>query len=53
MKILAVVLLVAPLWACQTQGPFEKAGRSVDETVGDVREGIEDVRDDIRRKRRQ
>lgn len=56
MRILAVILLVSPLWACQTQGPFAKAGRNVDESVKDVREGakdvIEDVRDDVRRRRR-
>ena len=63
MKILALMLLVCPLWACQTQGRFENAGRNVDDAVTDVREGakdvIEDVRegakdvgDDVRRRRR-
>jgi len=63
MKILALLLLVSPLWACQTQGRFENAGRNVDDAVSDVREGakdvIEDVRegaedvgDDVRRRRR-
>jgi hypothetical protein len=64
MRALAVALLVSPLWACQTQGPFEKAGRNVDESIEDVREvaedviedvreGAEDVRDDVQRRRRK
>ena len=63
MKILAVMLLACPLWACQTQGRFENAGRNVDDAVDDVREGAKDViedvregaadvRDDVRRRRR-
>jgi hypothetical protein len=63
MKILIAMLLVLPLAACQTQGPFERAGRNVDETIEivtegsqdviqDVREGAADVRDDITRRRR-
>ena len=48
MKILALLLLVAPLWACQTQGRFENAGRKADDVVGDVREGAKDVIDDVR-----
>lgn len=64
MKILAVMLVVSPLWACASQGPFEKAGRNVDESVEDVREvtddviedvreGVEDVREDVQRRRRR
>ena len=63
MRILALLLLVSPLWACQSQGPFEKAGRNVDHAVSDVsegakdvvkdvREGAEDVGDDVRKRRR-
>ena len=63
MRILVVLLLVSPLWACQTQGRFERAGRNADNVVEDVREGakdvIEDVKegaqdvgDDVRRRRR-
>ena len=63
MRILALLLLVSPLWACQSQGPFEKAGRNVDRAVSDVsegakdvvkdvREGAEDVGDDVRKRRR-
>jgi hypothetical protein len=47
MKVLVLVLLVWPLCACQTQGRFEKAGRSVDDAVSDVREGAEDVIEDV------
>lgn len=63
MKMLAVMLLVLPLYACETQGPFERAGEDVDESVEDVRdvvedvvedvrEGVEDARDDVERRRR-
>jgi ElaB/YqjD/DUF883 family membrane-anchored ribosome-binding protein len=58
------MLVVSPLWGCQTQGPFEKAGRNVDDSIEDVREGaedviedvregVEDVRDDVQRRRRK
>jgi hypothetical protein len=60
MKMLAATLLVLPLYACETQGPFERAGEDVDESVEDVRdvveevrEGVEDVRDDVERRRRR
>jgi hypothetical protein len=60
MKILAAMLLVLPLYACETQGPFEQAGENVDESVEDVRdivedvrEGVEDARDDAERRRRR
>lgn len=63
MKILITIGMVLPLWACASQGPFERAGRNADEVVEDVREGAqdviegvretaEDVRDDVRRRRR-
>ena len=63
MRILALTLLVLPLWACQSQGRFERAGRNVDDAVEDVRDGAkdviederetaEDVGDDVRRRRR-
>jgi hypothetical protein len=48
MKILALVLLVCPLWACQTQGRFQNAGRNVDDAISDVREGTRDVVEDVR-----
>ena len=48
MKVLALMLLVCPLWACQTQGRFESAGRNVDDAIGDVREGAKDVIEDVR-----
>jgi hypothetical protein len=51
MKILALLLLVSPLWACQTQGRFESVGRNLDDAVEDVRDGAEDVRADVRRRR--
>jgi hypothetical protein len=48
---------VSLLYACETQGPFERAGEDVDESVEnvrdiveDVREGVEDARDDERRR---
>jgi hypothetical protein len=48
MKILVAVLMVLPLWSCASRGPFEQAGRDVDESVENVREGVEDVIDDVR-----
>jgi len=48
MKILALMLLVCPLLACQSQGRFENAGRNVDDAIGDVREGAKDVIEDVR-----
>jgi hypothetical protein len=48
----AAMLLVLPLYACQAQGPFERAGADVDESVEDVRDVVEDARDDDERGRR-
>lgn len=60
MKILAAMLLVLPFYACKTQGPFERAGEDVDDSVEDVRdvvedvsESVEDARDDVERRRRR
>jgi len=63
MKRLTAIVIVLPLWACASEGPFERAGRNADEVVEDVREdaqdvveGVretaEDVGDDVRRRRR-
>ena len=46
--MLALLLLVSPLWACQTQGRFESAGKNVDDAVDDVRDGAKDVIEDVR-----
>ena len=47
--LLMAVLLAAPmLGGCQTQGPFERAGRNVDNTIENVREGAQDVIEDVR-----
>jgi len=48
MKILALLLLVSALWACQSQGRFENAGRNVDDAISDVRKGAKDVVEDVR-----
>ena len=48
MKVVALLLLVSLLWACQSQGRFENAGRNVDDAIGDVREGAKDVIEDVR-----
>ncbi len=64
MKILAAMLLMLVLGACQTQGPFERAGAKVDQSVqgardvtkdviDDVREGAANVGDDVKRRRRR
>ena len=66
MKMLAALLLLLPLWACDREGPLERAGEEIDEAaenirnggetpgnraddaVDDVREGVNDARDEIR-----
>jgi hypothetical protein len=64
MRAVVAILLAVSIGACQTSGPFERAGRDVDETIEivregtqdvieDVREGAEDVRDDVTRRRRR
>jgi predicted small lipoprotein YifL len=59
MKTLALLLvMMAPLAACEKTGPLERLGEDVDEAVEDIRNGgettgnkiddaIDDVRDDI------
>ena len=55
MKLLTALLIVLPLWACEKQGPFERAGEEVDEAVEDARNGgptlqnrVDDAADDVR-----
>lgn len=55
MRLLTVMLVVLPLWACEKQGPFERAGERVDKTVENARNGgptlenrIDDAADDVR-----
>jgi predicted small lipoprotein YifL len=57
MKVLAALLLLVPaLYACEKQGPLERAGEEVDEAVKDARAGhettghkLDDAADDIRK----
>lgn len=55
MKILVALALLIPLWACERDGPLERAGEEVDEAVQDLGNGgerrgnqIDDAVDDIR-----
>jgi len=55
MRVLAAMLLLLPLWACERQGPLERAGEEIDEAVEDVRAGgetlgnrVDDAVDDVR-----
>ncbi len=55
MKIVYGMILLLPLWACEKQGPLERAGEEVDEAVKDVRNGgettghkVDDAVDDVR-----
>jgi hypothetical protein len=48
MKHSIAMLTVLLLGGCQTQGPFERAGSSVDNTIENVREGTQDVIEDVR-----
>jgi hypothetical protein len=55
MKVLAALLLMLPLWACEQEGPLERAGEEVDEGIEDIqRPGqtpgnrVDDAVDDLR-----
>lgn len=57
MKWLLVIPMVFLLLACDKQGPLERAGEEVDETVEDIRAGgettghkIDDAMDEVREK---
>ena len=57
MKWLLVISMVFLLLACDKQGPLERAGEEVDETVEDIRAGgettghkIDDAMDEVREK---
>ena len=43
MKAPVVMVSLLALAACAPQGRFERAGETVDESIEDVREGVEDV----------
>jgi hypothetical protein len=54
MKRLAVLLMALPLFACESDGPFERAAEEVDEAIEDVKAGgetagnqIDDAIDDV------
>jgi hypothetical protein len=54
-KIAVAAMMLVPLWACEREGPLERAGEEVDEAIDDVRNGgettgnrIDDAADDIR-----
>lgn len=54
-RLLTALLLVLPLFACEKQGPFERAGEKVDKAVENTRNGgptlenrIDDAADDVR-----
>jgi predicted small lipoprotein YifL len=53
--IVAAMMLVPALYACEREGPLERAGEEVDEAIKDVRNGgettgnkVDDAVDDIR-----
>jgi hypothetical protein len=63
-KLYLGMLFLLPLWACERQGPLERAGEEVDEAVEDVRNGgettgnrvddaVDDVRDGVNDARRE
>lgn len=54
-KIFFGALVALPLWACEREGPIERAGEEVDEAVEDLRNGgettenrVDDAVDDVR-----
>jgi hypothetical protein len=55
MKLVYGMIMLVPLWACERNGPLERAGEEVDEAVEDVRNGgetrgnrVDDAVDDVR-----
>ena len=47
MKGLLVLLMTLPLFACDRDGPLERAGEEIDEAVEDVRSGGETLGNEI------
>jgi hypothetical protein len=54
-KVVCGIIMLLPLWACEREGPLERAGEEIDEAVDDVRNGgettgnkIDDAADDVR-----
>jgi hypothetical protein len=63
-KIYLGMLVLLPLWACEREGPLERAGEEVDEAVEDIRNGgetpgnraddaVDDVREGVNDARRE
>jgi hypothetical protein len=48
MQVRALGLALLSLAACAPQGRFERAGATVDESIDDVREGVQDIVKDAR-----
>ena len=48
MRVLTALLIVLPLWACEKQGPFERAGEKADDAVHDARKSVDDAADRVR-----
>ncbi|HET7132728.1 MAG TPA: hypothetical protein VFJ95_10795 [Gammaproteobacteria bacterium] len=55
MRVLTALFFLLPLWACEKQGPLERAGEEVDEAVENARNGgptlenrADDAADDVR-----
>jgi hypothetical protein len=54
-RIVYGLIMLLPLWACEREGPLERAGEEVDEAIDDVRNGgettgnkVDDAVDDVR-----
>jgi len=48
---MAALLLGAGLAGCEREGPLERAGEEADETVEDVRQGLDDTAERLRDER--
>lgn len=62
MKIVYGLIMLLPLWACEREGPLERAGEEVDEAIDNVGDGrksdrvddaVDDVRDGVNDARRE
>jgi hypothetical protein len=40
-KVVCGIIMLLPLWACEREGPLERAGEEIDEAVDDVRRELD------------
>ncbi len=45
--VVSLSLLIAGLWGCKSEGPAEKAGKTIDKSVKNIKEKAESVKDEL------